>query len=215
MCLPPPAKSYTARPSAEGISGLCFRACAFGMGAAKSLLKWPGFQVSGCYPMSRLGREVSWFRKADSCRCKGQYFGRAGGCVQRRQGSTDSSTPMPPVPPRTTRPITSAAAGEERSSPEPRNTASVRKAVAVSNVIFRKGLALESMPSLLHARYPPCSAGARSHCVQRPHTGADAKGQRLREECGGGGQREECCSDLTRRSLATHCTASITMLPSP
>lgn len=78
--------------------------------------------------------------------------------MRRYHEAKDRSSPMEPVPLRTTWPMTRAAAGDVRWSWDPRSTASVRKAVAVSNVIFRKGLAFESMPSLLHARYPPCSA---------------------------------------------------------
>lgn len=56
------------------------------------------------------------------------------------------------MPASTTRPSTRRAAGEVRSSCAPRRVASVRNAVAVSKLIFRNGLALESMPSRLHAR---------------------------------------------------------------
>jgi hypothetical protein len=75
----------------------------------------------------------------------------------RREQSVHMLLIHTPVPDSTTRPSTRRAAGEDRSSCAPRSVASVRNAVAVSKLIFRKGDAFESMPRRLHAWYPPWS----------------------------------------------------------
>jgi hypothetical protein len=75
-------------------------------------------------------------------------------CRGRQSAGQKASRAQASAGPRasTTRPSTMREAGDARSSLAPCSVASVRKAAAVSKLIFRNGERLQSMPSRLHAR---------------------------------------------------------------